>query len=86
VLLGKILAKPCNLLLLDEPTHHLDIESVEALIDALEEFSGSVVIVTHSELILRRLGLDQLVICEEAKQKVFLGDYDLFLEKMGWKD
>ena len=33
VLLGKILAKPCNLLLLDEPTHHLDIESVEALID-----------------------------------------------------
>jgi ATP-binding cassette subfamily F protein 3 len=86
VLLGKILAKSCNLLLLDEPTHHLDIESIEALIDALEEFSGSVVIVTHSELILRRLALDQIVICEEAKQKVFFGDYDLFLEKMGWEE
>jgi len=86
VLLGKILAKACNLLLLDEPTHHLDIESIEALIDALEEFPGSVLIVTHSELILRRLTLDQIVICEETGQKVFFGDYDLFLEKMGWEE
>lgn len=86
VLLGKILAKPCNLLLLDEPTHHLDIESVEALIDALEDFSGTVVIVTHSELILRRLKLDHIILCEEAKQTVFLGDYDQFLEKIGWDE
>lgn len=86
VLLGKILAKPCNLLLLDEPTHHLDIESVEALIDALEDFSGTVVIVTHSELILRRLKLDRIILCEEGKQTSFLGDYDLFLEKIGWDE
>ncbi len=86
VLLGKILAKPCNLLLLDEPTHHLDIESVEALIDALEDFSGTVVIVTHSELILRRLKLDQILLCEEKKQTHFLGNYDLFLEKIGWEE
>ena len=86
VLLAKILAKPCNLLLLDEPTHHLDIESVEALIDALEDFGGSVVIVTHSELILRRLKLHKIIHCEEAKQTVFLGDYDHFLEKAGWDE
>jgi ATP-binding cassette subfamily F protein 3 len=86
VLLGKILAKPCNLLLLDEPTHHLDIESVEALIDALEDFEGSVVLVTHSELILRRLVPDQLVLCGPDKQTVFLGNYDEFLEKMGWEE
>jgi len=86
VLLGKILAKPCNLLLLDEPTHHLDIESVEALIDALEDFAGTVVIVTHSELILRRLKLDQIILCEERKQTLFWGDYDLFLEKIGWEE
>ncbi|HEX2580068.1 MAG TPA: ABC-F family ATP-binding cassette domain-containing protein [Rhabdochlamydiaceae bacterium] len=86
VLLGKIVAKPCNLLLLDEPTHHLDIESIEALIDALEDFGGSVVIVTHSELILRRLALDKIVLCEEAKQTVFLGNYDEFLEKIGWDE
>lgn len=85
VLLGKILAKPCNLLLLDEPTHHLDMESIEALIDALEEFSGAVVIVTHSELILRRLNLTKLIICEDQKQTVFLGNYDEFLEKLGWE-
>jgi ATP-binding cassette subfamily F protein 3 len=86
VLLGKIVAKPCNLLLLDEPTHHLDIESIEALIDALEDFSGSIVMVTHSELILRRLALDKIVLCEEGRQTVFLGNYDEFLEKVGWEE
>jgi len=86
VLLGKIVAHPCNLLLLDEPTHHLDIESIEALMDALEEFSGSVVIVTHSELILRRLQLHKVIHCEEARQTVFLGSYDDFLEKVGWEE
>ncbi len=86
VLLGKIVARPCNLLLLDEPTHHLDIESIEALIDALEDFTGSVVMVTHSELILRRLALDKIILCEEAQQTVFLGNYDEFLEKVGWEE
>jgi ATP-binding cassette, subfamily F, member 3 len=86
VLLGKILAKPCNLLLLDEPTHHLDIESIEALIDALDDFSGSVVIVTHSELILRRLNLTQIIVCNRNSQTTFLGNYDEFLEKIGWEE
>ena len=86
VLLAKIIANPCNLLLLDEPTHHLDIESIEAMIDALEDFEGAVVIVTHTELILRRLKLDQIIVCEEANQTLFLGDYDLFLDKMGWEE
>jgi ATP-binding cassette subfamily F protein 3 len=86
VLLGKILARPCNLLLLDEPTHHLDIESVEALIDALEDFEGAVVIVTHSELILKRLALHQLIICHVGRQEFFLGHYEDFLEKVGWEE
>ncbi len=86
VLLGKIVAKPCNILLLDEPTHHLDIESIEALIDALEDFSGAVVIVTHSELILRRLDVDKIILCTSAQQTTFLGNYDEFLEKIGWED
>lgn len=86
VLIGKILAYPCNLLLLDEPTHHFDIESVEALIDALEEFNGASIIVTHSELILKRLNLHKLVICHADRQEIFLGNYDEFLEKKGWEE
>lgn len=86
VLLGKIIASPCNLLLLDEPTHHLDIESIEALIDALEDFSGTVLIVTHSELILRRLALDKIILCQESQQTLFLGNYDDFLKEVGWEE
>lgn len=86
VLLGKILATRCNLLLLDEPTHHLDMESIEALIDAIEDFEGAVIIVTHSELILKRMQLDQIIICHEGKQEIFLGTYEEFLEKNGWHE
>ena len=85
VLLGKILATPCNLLLLDEPTHHLDMESVEALIEALENFDGAVIIVTHSEMILRRVP-SKLIVCHENRQSLFLGSYDEFLKKEGWED
>ena len=86
VLLGKILANPCNLLLLDEPTHHLDIESIESLIEAIEFFSGTVVIVTHSEFILKRLPIDKIILCEKSKQTLFHGDYEDFLEKIGWEE
>ena len=86
VLLGKIIATPCNLLLLDEPTHHLDMESIEALIDAIEEFQGAVIIVTHSELILKRMLLDKIVVCHEGKQEMHLGTYEEFLCNGGWSD
>lgn len=86
VLLGKILATPCNLLMLDEPTHHLDMESIEALIDAIEDFEGAAVVVTHSELILKRLPLDKIVICRKNHQEVFIGNYQDFLDRNGWEE
>ena len=86
VLLGKIVAAPCNLLFLDEPTHHLDIESIEALIDAIEEFEGSVVMVTHSEWVLKRIPFTKLIVCHKQKQQLFLGNYMEFLEGEGWQE
>ena len=85
VLLGKLLATKTNLLLLDEPSNHLDIESVEALIDALDEYDGSVVVVTHDEAILRHVA-KRLIIFQGDKPFVFEGDYDYFLSRIGWED
>lgn len=83
VLLGKILAAPSNLLLLDEPTNHLDMESIQALIGSLKSYDGAVVIVTHSELILRELAT-RLVVFQFGKPYLFDHDYAYFLEKEGW--
>lgn len=86
VLLGKILATPCNLLLLDEPSHHLDMESIEALLTAIELFPGTVIIVTHSEMILKQLPLTKLIVCGHQSQNVIIGNYLDFLNKGGWND
>jgi ATP-binding cassette subfamily F protein 3 len=85
VLLGKILATPCNMLLLDEPTNHLDMESVEALVTAVETFQGVVIIVTHTEWILHRIA-KKIVICHEGEQELFEGNYEDFLRKVGWQE
>lgn len=85
VLLGKILGKETNLLLLDEPTNHLDQESIEILIDELNNFQGAVVIVTHNERILKRLAT-KFIIFHHNKCEEFLGSYDDFLNKIGWEE
>lgn len=85
VLLGKILVKPAHLLLLDEPTNHLDIESCESLIDAINEFPGSVILVTHNEEILHNIA-DRLIVFDRDKVSVFEGSYQDFLNKNGWED
>ena len=85
VLLGKILATPTNLLLLDEPTHHLDMESVEAFIEATNDYPGAVVLVTHSEWMLEAFAPTLLILFEEEGQRIFLGTYAEFLEKGGWQ-
>lgn len=85
VLLGKLLAKPTNLLLLDEPTNHLDQESVEALSIELQNYPGAVVIVTHSEAILREAA-SRLVVFHHGKVEYFPYSYDDFLNKIGWEE
>ncbi|HEX5034009.1 MAG TPA: ATP-binding cassette domain-containing protein, partial [bacterium] len=85
VLLAKILAQPSNFLLLDEPTNHLDMESIEALIESMEEFSGAVVIVTHSERILKEVPT-KLVVFQHGGVEVFDGGYEEFLDRVGWEE
>lgn len=85
VMLGQILAREVNVLFLDEPTNHLDMDSIEALTKAIENYEGSVIIVTHSEELLRRV-CDRLIIFTRNGAEYFDGGYDLFLEKMGWEE
>jgi ATP-binding cassette subfamily F protein 3 len=84
-LLGKILAHPSNLLLLDEPNNHLDMESIDALIESLQDFPGALLIVTHNERILRALAT-KLIVFHRGRVDVFDSDYDEFLKKTGWED
>lgn len=85
VLLAKILATPTNLLLLDEPTNHLDMESIEILIQALKDYKGAIIIVTHDERILNSLA-KKLIVFRKNNAEVFYGDYPYFLEKIGWEE
>ena len=84
-LLAKILAHPSNLLLLDEPNNHLDMESIDALIESLQDFPGALLIVTHNERILRALAT-KLIVFHRGGADVFDSGYDEFLEKIGWED
>ncbi|HAK89847.1 MAG: ABC transporter ATP-binding protein [Nitrospirae bacterium GWB2_47_37] len=84
VLLGKLLVSPANLLLLDEPTNHLDMESIDSLVEAINAFEGSVVIVTHSEMILHA-SATKLIVFDEGRVSVFEGTYQDFLDRIGWK-
>ncbi len=85
VMLGKILAKEVNLLFLDEPTNHLDMSSIDALKNAIKNFDGSCVIVTHSEELLRAV-CSRLIVFSNGTADYFDGTYDEFLEKIGWED
>jgi ATP-binding cassette subfamily F protein 3 len=85
VLLGKLIATPLNFLLLDEPTNHLDIESNDALLAAIDNFDGAVVMVTHNEMFLHALA-ERLIVFDNDDIVVYEGGYQRFLDKVGWKD
>lgn len=85
VMLGKLLATPVNLLLLDEPSNHLDMESCDALLAALDNFEGAVIMVTHNEMFLHVLA-QRLIVFDQGTGVVFDGTYQEFLEKRGWAD
>ncbi len=85
VLLGKMLVTPANVLLLDEPTHHLDMESCEGIIDAVDNFDGASVIVTHNEEFLYRVA-KKLIVFHDNGLFIYHGGYEDFLDEVGWGD
>ncbi len=85
VMLGKIILTPVNMLLLDEPTNHFDMESSEALMEAIKEFPGAVIMVTHNEYFLRQIAT-KLIVFDGGKTFCFEGTYDEFLKKVGWAE
>ncbi len=85
VILGKLLVTPLNLLLLDEPTNHLDMDSAGALLAALDNFNGAIIMATHNEMFLNAIA-QKLIIFHDEKVFLFNGTYAEFLEKGGWND
>jgi ATP-binding cassette subfamily F protein 3 len=80
--LVKLLLNPPNLLLMDEPTTHLDMASIDALIDALKQFQGTLVFISHDVYFIRALAQTVLRISAGVLTP-YAGDYDYYLEKSG---
>jgi ATP-binding cassette subfamily F protein 3 len=80
VMLACILATPVNFLVLDEPTNHLDIDSRETLLNALKDFDGTVMIVSHDRYFLRSI-VNRVFEIDHGEMRVYDGTYDYYLEK-----
>lgn len=82
VMLACMLAVPVNFLVLDEPTNHLDIVSREVLLEALQNFEGTVIIVSHDRYFLRHIA-NRVFEIDHGSLSVYEGDYNWYLEKTG---
>jgi len=85
VLLGKLLVAPSNFLFLDEPTHHLDIESCQAMMDAVRDFEGAALVVAHDEHFLNEVAT-KLIVFKNDRVFFYPGTYKEFLESIGWDE
>jgi ATP-binding cassette subfamily F protein 3 len=82
LVLATLLARPLNFLVLDEPTNHLDIQSREILLEALQNFAGTVVLVSHDRHFLRCL-VNRVFEIDHGEMRVYEGDYEYYLHKTG---
>lgn len=80
LLLAKLAMNHDNFLILDEPTNHLDIDSREVLENALIDFTGTILFVSHDRYFINRVATKVIELSAEGSME-FLGDYDYYLEK-----
>ena len=80
VLLLKLMLSRDNFLLLDEPTNHLDIGSCEALENALQEYEGTMLVVSHDRYLINKIA-DKIYALDENGAVCYMGNYDEYLEK-----
>ncbi|HEY1108106.1 MAG TPA: ABC-F family ATP-binding cassette domain-containing protein [Opitutaceae bacterium] len=78
--LARLLVKPPNLLLMDEPTTHLDIASIDALINALKNYEGTLIFISHDVHFIKSLAQNVLHV-HSGRLTPYAGDYDYYLEK-----
>jgi hypothetical protein len=79
--LAQLMYQHVNLLLLDEPTNHLDIESREVLEEALQQFDGTIVAISHDRYFLNKV-FDKTYWLENRSLKQYLGNYDEAKQKL----
>jgi ATP-binding cassette subfamily F protein 3 len=79
--LAKMLLRPANLLILDEPTNHLDIPAKETLEEALQNYDGTALIVSHDRYFISQVA-NKIVEIRDGEFRVYLGDYHYYLEKI----
>jgi ATP-binding cassette, subfamily F, member 3 len=79
--LARLIATAPNFLILDEPTNHLDIPSREALEDALAEFDGTVLCVSHDRYFLDNFA-EKMFALENGRVRIYLGDFTYYREKV----
>ena len=80
--MAKLLLDPPNFLLLDEPTTHLDMASIDTLIEALSQYSGTLVFISHDVHFIRRIA-DHVIHVEAGHLRHFPGPYEYYLDKTG---
>lgn len=78
--LARLLINPPNLLLMDEPTTHLDIPSIDALVNALKNYEGTLLFISHDVYFIRQLAKNVLHV-HSGRLTPYAGDYDYYLEK-----
>jgi ATP-binding cassette subfamily F protein 3 len=83
--LARILVKPPNLLLMDEPTTHLDIQSIDALVHALKSYEGTLIFISHDVHFIKTLAKNVLHV-HSGRLTHYAGDYDYYLEKSKLSD